>query len=170
MKVKDLIGMRFGKWTVLERTQLHQKGNARWLCMCDCGNTGVVRGNKLLSGASKTCGCGKVDRCRAAVGDKHHNWKGGKRINKHGYVLLRVPLHPFQQNGYVQEHRLVMETYLNRYLDKTETVHHKNGIRTDNRIENLELWKTHQPYGQRVDDLVENAIQILEVYAPHYLK
>jgi len=63
----------------------------------------------------------------------------GYIIDVHGYVSVRKPHHPYQTNGYVKEHRLVMEMHLNRYLLPDEHIHHKNYIKTDNRIENLEL-------------------------------
>lgn len=65
-------------------------------------------------------------------------WKGGKHL-KHGYVKVWCPDHPNNHLGFVYEHRLVMEAYLGRYLTRLEKVHHIDGDRTNNLIENLEL-------------------------------
>jgi hypothetical protein len=83
------------------------------------------------------------------IGDKHYHWGGGKTKRTNGYIEVWIPPdHPFSsmtyktgvRHHYVMEHRLVMAQHLGRPLTRTEVVHHINGIRDDNRIENLELF------------------------------
>jgi hypothetical protein len=73
-------------------------------------------------------------------GDRNPKWRGGRVINTDGYIWIYQPSHPnHNSENRVLEHRLVMEKHLKRYLNPNEVVHHINGIRDDNRIENLEL-------------------------------
>ncbi|MGH9256363.1 MAG: HNH endonuclease [Vicinamibacterales bacterium] len=67
----------------------------------------------------------------------------------------------------MHEHRLVMEQMLGRELSKDESIHHRNGDRTDNRPENLELWASRGHHaGQRAEDLVQHALEVIERYRP----
>jgi len=165
--LQDLTGKQFGKWHVVSKNVRSQHG-WDWHCKCVCGTEKIVLGNRLRSGRSQSCGCERTKKLKevnsSRSGNKHHMWKGGRHVTKTGYVILNRPEHPNSNRGRVAEHVVVMTKILGRPLYKGETVHHKNGIRSDNRPENLELHASAHGRGQRIPDLVEWAREILARY------
>jgi len=104
-----------------------------------CTKTLLVKPSRAIK--FKTCSkkCFSIYK----TGHRPYHWKGGKLKHK-GYIYVLVKGHPFgDRDGYVTEHRYIMEKKLGRFLSRDEVVHHKNGIRDDNRIKNLELFASH---------------------------
>lgn len=161
---RNITGQKFGKLIALEPI-IFTKPKTKWRCLCDCGNETYVQVTKLLSGHTKSCGCLVKELASNRSGENHPSWKGGRLETEHGYILLLKKDHPnARKNGRVFEHVIVMSEHLGRPLIKGETVHHKNGIKNDNRIENLELWSTNHSNGQRTEDILDWAFEFLCKY------
>lgn len=94
---------------------------------------------------------------------------GPWRTNTKGYIERTRWLEKGKKE-HQKQHRYVLEQHIGRELERHEEVHHLNGDRGDNRIENLEIWSTKQPKGQRIEDKVEFAKEILALYEPNALK
>ena len=225
--LKDLTGKRFGKLTILRRSERKQRGTTLWVALCDCGKETIAAANNIKTGTTKSCGCLKhkpsynsVDRTGVRFemltvirrvdeksNDRKNRWlchcdcgnekvvsgtnlrpggvkscgclrrtAPGRRISevenpvtrKSGYVCIRG----IDRNGKTKErpqHVVVMERTIGRKLFPGETVHHKNGIRSDNRIQNLELWSKNHAPGQRVTDMIDFCLEYLSEYAPECL-
>lgn len=82
----------------------------------------------------------------------------GAWYNNNGYLMV------VKDGKAIRQHRFIMEQHLGRQLLSTENVHHKNTIRSDNSLHNLELWVRHQPTGGRLTDIYAYAERIIELY------
>jgi len=97
--------------------------------------------------------------------------KGSGTITKTGYRCINKIGHPnASKTGRILEHQYIMSQHLGRPIFKHEMIHHKNGNRLDNRIENLELWSKSHPSGQRINDKIEWCKEFLEIYGYDVIK
>lgn len=115
----------------------------RWLTYRPTNKTGISRCNRCCGIETNSAGYlphGKMENSP--------RWKGGKGINRHGYIYIRVydndpyfpmSIHQKRGGGEMAEHRLIMARHLGRILTRQEHIHHINGDKKDNRLENLEL-------------------------------
>lgn len=148
------------------------------------GGTVISREPPSVVRVCSVDGCGRGTKAKGLCGT-HYGYKqrygsptpelkkvGGQKKENLGVI--------YGKDGYVYvwdrekqkvflQHRVVMESIIGRPLISSESVHHKNGQRKDNRPENLELWSKTQPAGQRVEEKCNWAIEILKLYRPEVL-
>jgi hypothetical protein len=122
---------------VAELADRWQAGETQTELAKDLGVSQIVV-SRLLASHPRPAGVNGRQR-----GENNPNWKGGRVVADGGYIWIKVQLdHPMasmrNRQGYIPEHRLVMATALGRPLDSTESVHHKNDLHDDNRLENLQ--------------------------------
>ena len=158
----DLTGKKFNYWTIVSYLPKEKNIKQKVWVKCDCGTEKVVQLSTIKKNKSKSCGCYRntlYKRTKFGLGNP--NWKGGKVLNSQGYIEIRF------NNSYVKEHRYVYEQHYGIQLLPHQNIHHINGNRLDNRIENLELWDTSQPSGQRVEDKIKYYFELVEKYKDH---
>ena len=103
-----------------------------------CNRTFKTWQSHIIKGKYKCCSKKCADEYKRKYAYKTKQWKGGKFINKDRYVCVKYHNHPNSDcQNYVMEHRLVIEKILNRFLPTEYPIHHINGVRTNNRPENL---------------------------------
>jgi len=115
------------------------------LCL-NCNGKIMVTQKMAERGRGKFCSKGCQGKWHFA-GKNNPRWNGGKTLHQAGYILIRQPNHPRATYlGYVREHHLIMEKFLGRYLAPWEEIHHINGVKIDNRIENLLLLSSRREH------------------------
>jgi hypothetical protein len=152
MPIKDLRNMRFHSLVALEITGEDAQKRKIWKCRCDCGKEKNIRARHLLSGQTVTCGCRiGLSLPKPALGlkrEKHPKWKGGQFIQEDGYIMQYIG-----DGKYALQHKIIYQKNFGK-IPHGYVVHHVNEIKTDNRIENLQLMSrkdhaVHHGLGER---------------------
>lgn len=128
-----------------------------------CGKEFETKTCRLKTGRGKYCSRSCSAKTKT-VGDRNYFWRGGRTINSGGYIEVKAHFHPFKtQRGYVREHILVVEQHLNqhepnsnwliklgdnKYLNPNVTVHHVDGNRKNNKIENLYVFDSNNEHSK----------------------
>lgn len=147
-------------------------GNRITVRCSNCGKNRIVVRRSVSKPYTKLCGScatSKSHRDSPRVGraESHYNWKGGINLNRQGYIIVYVKkTHQFfpmatnshNAGGYILQHRLVMANYLGRCLKSYEIVHHRDGNRQNNKIENLRM-TVRQKHGLAYSDAFQEGFK-----------
>ena len=149
------------RWVMLS---LYKKRDGKVMCPPCIGRRTVNQNNLKWWNEGKHKENCKCARCSDQRGKNSPTWNGGISYQG-GYKTIKIyeddPMFSMTDSrGYVMEHRYFIANKLGRPLFKQETVHHINGIKDDNRIENLELWFSNHGHGQRVKDLLDDLAKL----------
>jgi hypothetical protein len=112
------------------------------VCQCGCGQIIRIIKDHHARGIPqyvKGHSARVINGMKGRFAESNPHFKGGRWIDQHGYVVVLNPNRTCHRDRYIYEHRLVMQEHLGRQLEREEQIHHRNKIKTDNRIENLEI-------------------------------
>lgn len=133
-------------------------------CACGCG---IMIDRRDKYGRKRKFKLGHRDRVKypnpVIIGDKHYNWKGGRRISKNGYII-RWQEGERRDKRRIPEHRLIMEKHLGRKLKSTEIVHHIDGNKHNNDIKNLSMTDRSKHCSDHLKDHWKNGVFTKESY------
>lgn len=141
---------------------LFKKGEYRKCGICE--KEIYVQQWQIARGLGKFCSpqCKHIHLSKIYKGESSHCWKGGRYIDKHGYIYLRAEGHPHACNNYVKRAVLVLENKIGRHLFPGEISHHINGSKDDDRPENLETMTraAHNKYHSSLIKGIDNKVDI----------
>lgn len=162
-KPSNLTGIKFHCLTAIKIVGQDSFKRKIWLCKCDCGKKKEIRARHLVSGSVRTCGCNLgLERSKPALGlkrEKHPKWKGGSFVRKQdGYIMEYVG-----GGKYKMQHRIIAERKYGT-LKKDLVVHHKNEIKTDNRLCNLEILTNSEHVSMHLRERDYSNKSIVHVY------
>ena len=150
--------------------------NTRLRCKvkCDCGNEGDFGVHSVKSKKTTHCGCQTVPvpPTTLDIVDGRLVTDANLNVDKNGYVSCSIRNGEYNGqtfHGPFSEHQLIYQMYHGITLKKNQNIHHKNGVRNDNHIDNLELWDTSQPAGQRVMDKISYYFKLIKSHSDNPL-
>ena len=150
-----------------KETEHKTTGRFIWVSCLNCGKERWVRYLSVTPEFKICKSCSKKGAANGMwEGGKSGIWEGNKRKIASGYIVIKLSyddfFYPMTYRGYVREHRFIMAKYLKRCLLSWEVVHHKNGIKDDNRLENLELLPSRGKHNTQIESQLKKQTKQIE--------